>query len=685
MPRFPKRFCNKFVSSRVPKLSKAISAIAFLAALQHASGQVQIPLTGPANDAWNTGFGADGSLLGNNQIDPHYTFTTPGNHASQTTYQVFLPASIQNGTPVPGPLPNGWIANGADGTNSQWITISNQMTTNPALGLQAGTAHGAVTTYTYTLALTNIPIGAQVHLNGRIAADDNATIAANGSGPFFSNFNTGTQQGNDNTFQTLNSVVFTAGSTNTVTILVSNNGGFSTGLNLDLGGSYYTALATTTGIILTPGPGLTTNQTNVLNNINVINSIGSSNSCYVNLTTSLLGATTVTQLGADLDQLSPEKLGVLSSIAFNDASFRTQNLDDYTAHRRNSLGELQVSPGNIDFSGLSVTDPTMDPALNQVRSHLLAWSPRPAPGLLSDSSTPLTGLISSPVASDNPIKDWNFFVSGDVILGQNFSQPEQDHSNYNTSAFQIGTDYQIGKHFLAGVLFDYSHTDTTLDEQGSSATVDSYSPGLFASFAQDGWFANALATYSRNAYTEQRHVEFGTYDETASGAPAGDQITANLDGGYEFHSKDKKWTYGPTAGVQYTHLGIDSFNENGGCSSDLGVQSQSDDSLRSRFGGRISYAMFDHDNHVIFTPYLDASWQHEWCAGSRVITSSFQEVSPVTFSVSTPNVSRDSALISTGFDADITHNLTLFTGYAVQCGSNAYFGQSVTAGMKIAF
>jgi uncharacterized protein YhjY with autotransporter beta-barrel domain len=435
-----------------------------------------------------------------------------------------------------------------------------------------------------------------------------------------------------------------------------------------------------------PTTGLTTNQTSVLNGINLINTIGSANACFANLTDALIVAAGSPSLGADLDELSPEKLGVFSSIAFNDASFRTQNLDDYTAHRRNSEGEMQVSPGNIDFSGLSVTDPTMDPTLNQVRGHMLAWSPRPTPGLLSDSGDPLTGLVSGPaVPHDNPIDNWNFFVSGDVILGQNLSQPEVQHTDYNTSSFQIGTDYQINKHFLVGVLFDYSHTDTMLDEQGSSATVDSYSPGLFASFAQDGWFANALATYTRNAYTEERHVEFGTFDETATGAPAGDQETADLDGGYEFHSKDKKWTYGPTAGVQYTHLGIDSFSENGGCSADLGVQSQSEDSLRSRFGGRISYAMFDHDNRVIFTPYLDASWQHEWMAGSQVITSSFEEVSPITFSVSTPNVSRDSALISTGFDADITQDITLFTGYAVQCGSNSYFGQSVTAGMKVAF
>jgi uncharacterized protein YhjY with autotransporter beta-barrel domain len=677
MPRSSKRFGDIFASRRLPNFLKAIPAAAFLTAIPHAEAQVQIPLTGPANNAWNTGVGANGALLNSqnvapflNQLDPHYTFTTtplvPGNPTGQT-FQAYVPT-------LPNNLPANWVPNTA---TSEWITV---------LPSQAN-AHGPTQTFDYHLTLTNIPVGAEVHLLGRIADDDNATISATGTNAFFSNFSTGVVNTNFTTFQTITPIVFVAGANNTVTIAVSNVGGFSTGINFDLAGSYYTALTTTHGIQITPA-GLTQNQTAVINTINQINSIGTTNSCFINLTTSLL-ASDPAAIGGYLDQLSPEKLGIFSSIAFNDASFRTQNLDDYTAHRRNSVGELQVSPGNIDFSGLSVTDPTMDPALNQVRGHLLAWSPRPSPGLLSDSGDPLTALVtgpgSGPVLRDDPMNDWNFFVSGDVVLGQNFSQPEQDHTDYNTSAFQIGTDYQIGKHFLVGVLFDYSHTDTTLDQQGSGATVDSYSPGLFASFAQDGWFANALGTYTRNAYTESRHVEFGTYDETANGAPSGDQETANLDGGYEFHSKDKKWTYGPTAGIQYTHLGIDSFSESGGCSSDLGVASQSDDSLRSRFGGRVSYAMFDHDNRVIFTPYIDASWQHEWLGGSRVITSSFQEVSPITFNVSTPQASRDSALISTGFDADITKDMTLFTGYAVQCGENDYFGQSITAGMKIAF
>jgi len=618
-------------------------------------------MTPTANDLYNTGYSGT-VLTSNNNIDTHYTVT---NYTSTLTYRAK-------------PLSNNWIPYTST-TGSQWITVvpAGQANTPPAAYLNA--------TFDYKLTLTNIPVGALVTIVGKVAADDNATISANGNSPYFSNYAPKVVVGNYSTQQPFTDVTFVAGSSNTLLIAVSNVGGGPTGLNLNLDGSYYTILTSTVGlgIQFTPPVTLTTNQSNVLNKINQINAVGVDNACFTALTVALLGTPT-SEFGSNLDQLSPEKLGIFSSIAFNDASFRTQNLDDYTAHRRNALGNLQVNPDKWDTSSLTINDPTLDPTLSQINSRLLAWSPPRAPsGLVSDSVDPLTTLVAPPAPHDNPADNWNFFVSGDVILGQNFSQPDIDHTDYTTSDFQIGSDYQIGKNFLVGALFDYSHTDTALDNQGSSATIDSYSPGLFASFAQDGWFANALGTYSKNEYTEQRVIDIGTYSRTANGAPEGDEEMGNLDGGYEWHTKH--WTYGPTAGIQYVHLNVNSFDETNGCSTDLSVDNESNDSLRSRFGGHISYEMFDHDNKVVFTPFIDASWQHEYLAGSQVITSSFSDLGFGSFSVSTPQTSRDSALLVAGVNADITDDMTLFSNYAVQVGQSDYFGQSVQAGLKIGF
>jgi uncharacterized protein YhjY with autotransporter beta-barrel domain len=611
-----------------------------------------VTLTPTANNLYNTGY-AGTVQAGPNQPDTHYQVVTPG---FPVTYQA-------------NPLAGGWVANPVD---SQWITVTNPTGTAPSI------------TYDYRLTLTNIPVGRLVTIGGLAAADDNVIVSVNGSAPFFSNFNANIVPGNYAAFTAIPSTTFVSGTSNTLDFIVSNNGGFDTGLNLQLTGSYMVLTSTVgLGIQILP-PDLTPNQQAVINYINQLNAVGVNNACFTNLTASLLGLDGST-IGAALDELSPEKLGIFSSIAFNNASFLTQGMDDYLAHRRTPDGYFQANPGMIDTSGLTISDPTIDPQLSQIYSHLLAWNPPvPTAGLMSDVVDPL--LVTHPAATTfSPAGEpWNVFIQGNVILGQDFSSQDLSHADSTTSAVELGADYQFSPNFLMGAFFNYNHTDVDLDENGSSATVDSYSPGIYASYAKGGWYGNFLADYSHNAYTEQRNINIGnTYIESPSGAPEGDQETVNLDGGYDCHDKDKKWTYGPTLGLQYTHFGVDSFTESGGCSSDLAVDSQSADSFRSRLGGHVSY--MTKSDGLLLTPFLDASWQHEFLDDQRGITSSFNEIGGGQFTVYTPSEGRESVLLATGLNIDIDDTTTVFTNYQVQVNPDDYFGQSIIAGVKVAF
>jgi uncharacterized protein YhjY with autotransporter beta-barrel domain len=516
------------------------------------------------------------------------------------------------------------------------------------------------------------------------AADDNVTISANGSTPFFSNASNMIVPGNFGVFNPITPTTFVSGSNNYLDFLVDNVGGGPTGLNLVLNGSY-SVLTRTVGLgIQFHVPNLTPNQQSVLTAINQINVVGVNNACFTNLTAALLTLNSDT-FGESLDQLSPEKLDVFSSIAFNNASFMTQDLDDYLAHRRTPGGYFEANPGMIDTSGLTLSDPSIDPQLSPIYSHLLAWNPSPhSADTMSDVANPLLTSRTPAPSYSSPAEPWNFFVQGNVVLGQDFSDQDLSHTDQTTSSVQLGADYQFSRNFLMGAFLGYSHTDVDLDENGSSATVDSYAPGIYASYAQDGWYGNFLASYSHNAYTEERKIDIGgTFNETANGTPEGDQGTVNLDGGYDFHDRDKKWTFGPTAGFQYTHLGVNSFTETGGCSADLAVNSESADSFRSRFGGHVLYTT--KTDGLLLTPVLDASWQHEFLDDQRGITSSFTEVSPVSFTVFTPDVGRESALLATGLNIDIDNTTTVFTNYQVQVTPDDYFGQSVIAGVKIGF
>jgi outer membrane autotransporter protein len=252
------------------------------------------------------------------------------------------------------------------------------------------------------------------------------------------------------------------------------------------------------------------------------------------------------------------------------------------------------------------------------------------------------------------------------------------HFDNTSSSVVLGADYRITPHFLVGLTAGYGHTDAALDDDGSSATVDSYSAGLYASYADAGWYADVSGDYVHSVYTQDRVIGF--LGQTAHSAPDGNEVVANLDGGYDFHRG--ALTFGPLAGVQYTHLSVDGYNESGSVA-DLSVNRDDSDSLRSRLGGRVSYAFAQAG--VNFMPHLDASWQHEFMDQSRGVTSQFNGFGGGSFTIQTDNPSRDSALIDFGLDAALNDTLMLFADYEVQAGQDNYFGQSVQGGLKLGF
>jgi uncharacterized protein YhjY with autotransporter beta-barrel domain len=429
-------------------------------------------------------------------------------------------------------------------------------------------------------------------------------------------------------------------------------------------------------------PGLTPNQSAVANYIDLHSPAPSSNLAAV--IAALQGLTPEAIPGA-LNELTPQAFGQFTSMtAFNNASFETEAMDNYLAGlRAGPGGTFTGGNGRIDASGLTLDDPSYDPGLAVVHSRLLAWNPGPVDGAISDVVQPVLGGVdakdmksmSQPPAYTDP---WNFFVRGNVILAQGFSSADVAHFDDNTESVVLGTDYRINPNLLVGLTAGYGHTDVTLDENGSSATVDSYSPGLYASYADKGWYADLTGDYVHNAYTQSRVIGF--LGQTANSAPEGNEGLANIDGGYDFHRG--ALTFGPLAGLQYTHLTVDGYRETGSVA-DLDVNHQEDDSLRSRVGGRVSFSYAHYG--MVFTPHLDASWQHEFMDPSRGITSQFDGAGLGSFTVRTDRSGRDSALTEVGLDLEINRSVTAFADYQVQAGQENYFGQAVQGGVKIGF
>jgi uncharacterized protein with beta-barrel porin domain len=384
--------------------------------------------------------------------------------------------------------------------------------------------------------------------------------------------------------------------------------------------------------------------------------------------TILEGAPTPAILAQDLNALSPESLGIFRNIAFDNATFFTEDVTNHLANLRDGLT-------GFDTSGLNVNGPAQSPQESQIKRHLGDPKELRDPKEMSDSKEMAPVEPSTNAAAHR----WSVWVAGDVVLADLSHNQDIEHENYTTGSVMLGADYRLGAHFTVGVLVGYGHTDSKLDNEGGKATADTYYPGLYASYVDGGWYANGLAAYNYNSYTEDRHVNLPGLNGFDHGAFQGNEYLADLNGGYEFQSGS--WKYGPFAGLQYVHLDLDPFTEDGPTS--LNIQRQDDDSLRSQLGLQARYVTFVGD--VALVPHASVAWQHEYLANDRGITSAFTGAGGGSFTVQTEDTGNDSAFIDLGLDATLCQNVTLFLDYQTDAGASHFFAQSVLAGVSLGF
>jgi uncharacterized protein YhjY with autotransporter beta-barrel domain len=425
----------------------------------------------------------------------------------------------------------------------------------------------------------------------------------------------------------------------------------------------------------------------------------------------LLGA----QIPGALEELTPESLQYARNIAFENSTFLAERMDGVDA-------DLRGGYGGLDTSAVSVVTPGFESGLGRSLGSLLAYddpvfhssapngvnyypgggggtsSPSSSPSSASPSTSTPTWDSSSQVISDSPnpylakanpsgpeMPGFSEFIGGDVILAnlnqnQSGANAPSSKASYTAADATAGVSFRMTSHLAAGILFDYNHTDAKTDSNGSKTDVDSYSPGLFATYFDHGFYANGLFSFGYNNYSNTRDIS--VLGETASSHPSGQQYVGDLDCGYDFHPA-QNWVVGPTLGLTYTHLDIDSFTETGAPGADLAVQDQSADSLRSRLGGHVVFQTNTGD--VLLQPNLTAMWQHEYLDSSSGITSSFNDFSSNPFTIQTAAPSRDSALIGCGLTATLNNSMALYLNYLADVGAGDYWAQSVVGGFKARF
>jgi outer membrane autotransporter protein len=269
---------------------------------------------------------------------------------------------------------------------------------------------------------------------------------------------------------------------------------------------------------------------------------------------------------------------------------------------------------------------------------------------------------------------WGFFLSESgefASLGDTGNAGGFDSKSAGTT---IGMDVRLNSHFVLGLTVGYARTESDLID-GGKIKSDGGKAALYALYHQGGFYTEGLIGGGYNSYDTRR----GGLGGRAYGDTDGEQFDAYLGIGYDV--KLGRVTLTPMASLLYTVVAIDGFDEHGSLAP-LHIESQSEDSLRSRVGLRAAYTARVGAARV--TPSVSAQWQHEYLDTALPLDARFANGAGGVFTVHGPEAGRDSALLTAAINVAWSR-YSCHLAYQADLGRTNYESQTVLAGFRVSW
>jgi outer membrane autotransporter protein len=365
-----------------------------------------------------------------------------------------------------------------------------------------------------------------------------------------------------------------------------------------------------------------------------------------------LDSLTTGQFPAAFDQIMPGFYESLANIAIEQAFAQTQMLNQ------------RISSVRLGAAGFQAIGGISQPLVND-----------------KNGKSAAEAKDASPIVESATATNWNTWALGTGTFSRSTNLGSVDNYNNDAGGFLVGADYRWSENFVTGLYagYDYSYAEYN---GGGSTKGNSFNFGTYASYAKDGYYADAVIGGGYTGFQTQRSIQFSTIDRTASADPNSGQFTAGINLGKDFEVG--KFTLGPIVGAQYTYAGIGSFTESGAESLDLSLGQQNANSLRSTLGGRIAYT-WNLNQKIALIPEVRMFWQHEFLNNPRNISASLDGGNGAAFDFETTEPYRNSVFAGAGVTAQFGEHWNASVFYNINFGSQTYQSNMVSAGLNFSF
>jgi uncharacterized protein YhjY with autotransporter beta-barrel domain len=284
---------------------------------------------------------------------------------------------------------------------------------------------------------------------------------------------------------------------------------------------------------------------------------------------------------------------------------------------------------------------------------------------------------------------WGVFVDANGIFANANSANMLPGYNAESGGITAGLTYKWNENFASGIYTGYQGTYSKMGASGSglgtgSTLIDNAVRfGVFGTYGQKdgkGLYLNGLAGGAYHNYQATRVIQYTGMNRTANSTPGAGELDTMLATGYDIQRG--KFTFGPTASLQYTYLGVNSVKETGAQSLNFNSGGWNSSSMLSSVGGHVAYNWMPREG-VVVVPQLSLSWQHEFLQNPYDITGNLGGTSPTFSNTSTTGI-RDYLYTGVGFTVEFGKKWNTSFFYNAAAGNNNLQSQNIfwSAGMK---
>jgi autotransporter-associated beta strand protein len=274
------------------------------------------------------------------------------------------------------------------------------------------------------------------------------------------------------------------------------------------------------------------------------------------------------------------------------------------------------------------------------------------------------------------------WVAGIGSTGSVLGDANASGFTYTMGGTAFGVDYRPDPRFLVGIAGGYTSSTQWVNGFSGNGYSDSFSVALYSSFAQGGFYADALAGYANASNRLQRVISLpGSPTGLANGNTSANQFLGQIETGYKFGlGIGANSSISPFARLQVGSINQAGFTEYGGGLFNLTIAAQTTTSVRTTFG--VDLAGGFEVGGTLLDLGFRLGWMHEFADTARPMTAAFAAAPTSQFTVFGATPQRDSAVVGFSAATALGDHSSLFVAYDGEIGGGTD-NHSLRAGFKI--